>query len=46
MDKCTTFISYDEHSEHRLIIVDGCNEGRASQRFVVLIFMIWGVRNN
>lgn len=44
MDKCTTFISY--YSEHRLIIVDGCNEGRASQRFLVLIFMIWGVRNN
>lgn len=44
MDKRNIFISY--YTEHRLIIVDGCNEGRASRRFVVLIFMIWGVRNN
>lgn len=43
MDKRNIFISY---TEHRLIIVDGANEGRASRRFVVLIFMIWGVRNN
>lgn len=44
MDKRTMFISY--YTEHRLvIIVNGCNEGRASQRSVVLIFMIWGERN-
>lgn len=33
MDKHNIFISY--YTEHRLIILDGSNEGRASRRFVV-----------